>query len=131
MAMERRAGAPPIRGALQAQIMAAVWHRGSARVEDVREALPKDESPAYTTVQTVMNRLVEHGLLRREREGRAFRYHPAVAEADYISDQMAETLSGASPEARRAALMQLVGDLDQEERAELRKLAATIDRRRR
>lgn len=110
--------------------MGAVWRAGSARVEDVRAALPKRENPAYTTVQTVMNRLVQYGLLRRQREGRAFRYFPTLAEADYLSGQVAATLAGASPEARRAALLHLIGNLDPDGREELRKLARQIDRRR-
>ena len=54
--------------------MAAVWSLGEGAVDDVRAELPRPRRSAYNTVQTVMNRLVERGLLERERRGRGFVY---------------------------------------------------------
>lgn len=60
-------GSTPIQGELQAQVMAALWRLGSGTVDQVRDALPARYRSAYTTVQTVLNRLAERGLLDRER----------------------------------------------------------------
>jgi predicted transcriptional regulator len=62
----------PIQGELQAQVMAALWRLNAGTVEQVREELPSRYQGAYNTVQTVLNRLAERGLLRRVREGRGF-----------------------------------------------------------
>ena len=61
-----------IQGETQGQIMAALWRVGSGTVEQVREELPPRYQGAYNTVQTVLNRLTERGLLERERAGRGF-----------------------------------------------------------
>jgi predicted transcriptional regulator len=119
-----------LRGGLQAEVMAAVWKLGEAKVEDVRSLQPRSRRSAYTTLQTVMNRLVDHGLLTRERRGNAFYYRAKYDEADYIARTISERLASASPDARREALIHLVGDLESDELNELRRYAAQIRRRR-
>lgn len=110
--------------------MRAMWRLERGAVEDVRRALPKRRRGAYTTVQTILNRLVERGLLRRKKVGKAFFYSPRLSEADYLATSLNRTLSGASEEARRAALASLVGGLDPSEVEEIRSLAGEIGRKR-
>lgn len=95
--------------------MAAVWKLGEAKIEDVRAQQPARRRSAYTTIQTVMGRLVERGLLTRERRGNAFVYRARYPEADYVSRAVGERLAAASSDARRAALQHLVGGLDGDE----------------
>lgn len=111
--------------------MQAMWRLERGSVEDVRQALPTRHRGAYTTVQTILNRLVDRGLLRRERQGKAFIYMPTVSEADYVAGSLNRTLSGASAEARRTALANLVGGLSAAEMSELNSLASEIGRERR
>ena len=119
----RGSGPGEIHGELQTQLMAVVWRLGEATVEQVRSNLPSRYRSAYTTVQTVLNRLAERGLLERARRGNAIVYSPRLTEAEYVSRSIETTLAGASSEARQAVLAQLVGSLDGSELAELRKLA--------
>jgi predicted transcriptional regulator len=131
IAMAAKRDAPAeYRGELQSEVMAIVWRRREARVEDVRAELPVDRSAAYTTVQTVMNRLVERGLLSRQRSGQAFVYRPAVTEADFVSRAIGRRLSEASPDARRSALLNLIGDLEAEDLDEVARYARRIRRAR-
>ena len=120
----------PIQGDLQEQLMRIMWRLGEGSVEDVRQALPSRSPRAYTTVQTVLNRLAERGLLRRRRAANVIVYRPRVSEADYVSSTVNRTLSSASEEARRTALANLVGDLDPSELGEIQELAAEINRKR-
>jgi predicted transcriptional regulator len=113
-----------IHGELQIQLMGVVWRLGEATVEQVRSNLPSRYRSAYTTVQTVLNRLAERGLLKRERRGNAIVYSPRLSEAEYVQRSVETTLAGASSEARQAVLARLVGSLDGSELAELRKLAS-------
>jgi len=119
------------RGDLQAEIMSTVWELGEATVEDVRRARPRGRQRAYTTLQTVMNRLVERGLLDRERRGRGFVYRARYNEGAYLSRRIRDQLASASPEARRAALHSLVGELDPEELDDVTRYANRIKRARR
>jgi len=70
-------------GDLQIEVMAHVWDLGEATVDDVRARQRRSTRSAYTTIQTVINRLVDRGLLTRERRGRAFVYKPRYREPEY------------------------------------------------
>lgn len=118
-----------IGGELQAQVMSTLWSIETGTVDEVRSALPRRYRGAYTTVQTILNRLVDRGLLARERSGRRYVYTPRLSEAEYLSGAMNRALAGASKAARQAALAQFVGTMKDEERDELERLAASIPRR--
>jgi BlaI family transcriptional regulator, penicillinase repressor len=61
------------------EIMDAVWELGKASIREVQENLPEKRRPAYTTVQTIMNRLEEKGALRRVRKiGNAFIFEAII-----------------------------------------------------
>jgi predicted transcriptional regulator len=120
-----------ISGELQTQLMAALWRLGSGTVEQVRSEIPPRYRGAYTTVQTVLNRLAERGLLSRSKVGNAIEYRPKVSEADYLLRSIASTLSGASVRARQVALARLIADLDKEELSELQRLAGEVSTKRR
>ncbi len=113
----------PIQGELQVQLMQVVWRSGGGTVEAIRSDLPPRYRGAYTTVQTVLNRLAERGLLVREKRGIAMHYTPKASEAEYLSQTLRRTLAGASREARAHALASLLGDFDSAELSELRERA--------
>lgn len=123
-------GERPVQGELQSQLMAAAWRLGGGTVDELRTALPAEYHGGYTTVQTVLNRLAVRGLLERVRDGRGFRYVPLLTEADYLTQTIKGTLAGASSGARRAALAQLIGKLDDGQVGELRELAREAERQR-
>ncbi len=121
---------PSIHGELQGQIMPVLWRLGNATVEEVRAALPSRYRSAYTTVQTVLNRLADRGLLSRGRRGNAILYRPVISEAQYLSRSIDRALAGASTEARQAVLAKLVGRLDGVELVRLQDLAREVDLKR-
>lgn len=110
--------------------MAAIWRLGRASVEDVRGQQPPRRRSAYTTVQTVMNRLVERGLLVRRREGNAYRYEAKYDEPTYLARTIGDRLAEASPDVRRMALANLVEGLEPGERDEVASYANRIRRAR-
>ncbi|MFA6234733.1 MAG: BlaI/MecI/CopY family transcriptional regulator [Bacteroidota bacterium] len=71
------------------ELMAVIWKAGgSVTVREVLEtAYPKDEK-AYTTVQTVMNILVDKGMLRRVKQGMVNQYTPAVRREKVLDASM-------------------------------------------
>jgi predicted transcriptional regulator len=121
----------PITGELQMQVMSAVWRLGDATVEQVRVALPPRYRGAYNTVQTVLNRLAERGLLSRRKVRNAIEYRPRLSEADYLSRAISQTLAGASMDARQAALARLIGNMGDDELKDLQQLAREMAEKRR
>jgi predicted transcriptional regulator len=59
--------------------MDALWKMGRASIRELQEQLPEKKRPAYTTVQTMVNRLEEKGAVRRVRKiGNAHIYEPMI-----------------------------------------------------
>jgi predicted transcriptional regulator len=120
-----------LRGSLQAEVMRTVWELSEATVDDVRAAQPRSRRAAYTTVQTVMNRLLERGLLERERRGKAFVYRARYKESELVARSLRERLAGASADARRVALLRLIEGLEPDELDALARYTNRVRRERR
>ncbi len=47
------------------QLLQKLWELGPASVREVQQSLPEKDRPAYTTVQTLIYRMEEKGIVRR------------------------------------------------------------------
>lgn len=80
-------------GELESAIMDVMWSRAApATVREMLHDLDRAREPAYTTVMTVMTILHDKGWLRRERDGRAWRYEPTITREAYAARLMREAL---------------------------------------
>ena len=111
-----------VQGETQLALMRAVWRTGGGTVEEIRGALPEELQSGYKTIQTLLNRLVDRGLLART-PGQAARgptgkitYRAVLSEDEYLMETIERTLEGASPEARHVAISQLIGRLEKPRR---------------
>lgn len=101
-------------GELEARVMTRIWARGGpATVRDIVGDLRADRPVAYTTVMTVMDNLRKKGWLRRQEDGRAYRYEPAVTSEEYNAGIMRQALTSSSDPA--GTLMHFIGELSAEE----------------
>jgi predicted transcriptional regulator len=106
-------------GALEAAIMDVVWAReASMSGREVLEALHRDRPLAYTTVMTVLDNLYRKGWVRRELDGRAWRYSAVMSRDAYTAEMMSQLVS-ASPDPQ-SVFLHLVSQLSPEETAQLR-----------
>ena len=104
----------PALGDLEAQVMRLIWVRGKpATVRDIVGDLRRERPIAYTTVMTVMDNLRKKGWLRREPDGRAYRYEPLISGAEYSASLMRQALEASND--RPAVLMHFIGELSTEE----------------
>lgn len=112
-------------GELEARILEVIWAIGPTTVKAVTDALGTDAH--VKTTMTVINRMVEKGLLRRDRQGRAFIY-TAVTNRDAFMERVASRVfDGLIRDFGRPTLAHLVDSVDQQQLAELE---ALIRRRR-
>ncbi|MFI1205561.1 BlaI/MecI/CopY family transcriptional regulator [Streptomyces sp. NPDC020883] len=93
------------------------WNR-PVTVREVLEDLQKERSIAYTTVMTVLDNLHQKGWVRREAEGRAYRYEAVSTRAAYSAALMNEAWSASDNPA--AALVAFFGMMSSEQRQALR-----------
>ncbi|MHB8592960.1 MAG: BlaI/MecI/CopY family transcriptional regulator [Acidimicrobiales bacterium] len=71
-------------GPLEREAVEVLWEaRRPLTVRDVRVLLNRRRSDAlaYTTVMTILSRLVDKGVLRREQVGRGYQYEPVAKDA--------------------------------------------------
>ena len=106
-------------GELEAVIMDRLWQWGRpVLVREVVEDLRGERPLAYTTVMTVMENLHRKGWLRRERDGRAWRYEPTGSRSGYTAALMTDALVTSSD--RRTALAHFVLQMSPHDAALLR-----------
>jgi len=104
-------GLTRVLGDLAAPIMDAVWLGEAVTVKEICAALGPDVH--YKTVLTVANRLVEKGLLARERTSdRAFVYRPTVSRDAFLGQIMTSVANGLVGDFGRQALVHLVQAAD-------------------
>ena len=75
----RKAATREIPPPLELLCLNALWSLGHGTVKDVRELIVPARPLAYTTVMTVLDRLVRRGIVTRRKAGRAFIFAPAVS----------------------------------------------------
>ncbi|MDQ1017333.1 putative transcriptional regulator [Streptomyces afghaniensis] len=106
-------------GELEDAVMSRVWKwNRPVTVREVLEDLQKERSIAYTTVMTVLDNLHQKGWVRREAEGRAYRYEAVSTRAAYAAALMNDAWSQSDNPA--AALVAFFGMMSEEQRETLR-----------
>ena len=114
-------------GDLESEILDVLWSsRSWLSGREVLERLG-DESRAYTTVMTVLGRLVDKSLVERAEEGKGHLYR-AAGDADQLTAQAIRSLLSATAHPR-VALAHFVEDLDDPEL--VAELASAMKRARR
>ncbi|MFE3945968.1 BlaI/MecI/CopY family transcriptional regulator [Streptomyces sp. NPDC059118] len=105
-------------GDLEDAVMTRVWQwNRPVTVREVLEDLQQERSIAYTTVMTVMDNLHQKGWVRREVDGRAYRYTAVSTRAAYAAALMNEAWSRSDNPA--AALVAFFGMMSAEQREAL------------
>lgn len=92
---ERTGVSAPL-GELETAVMRHIWVCGEAGclAAEVQRTLEAEQAIALTTVLTTLERLLAKGILRREKEGKANRYHAMVSEQALEERIVAGVLNG-------------------------------------
>jgi predicted transcriptional regulator len=108
--------------------MNALWDaQDPLTVRDVQGVIDPKEKLAYTSVATVLDRLVEKKLAAKEPAGRAHVYNStyarALVEKAHMVESLAQSLKG-GPEPAALTIIEAAASLDEELVAALAKLIA-------
>jgi BlaI family penicillinase repressor len=76
-------------------ILQAVWEHEPCAAPTVQEALQNEKGWAYTTVKTLMDRMVKKGLLRTERIRNLYLYRAAITRAQAQRSEIMKTVKRA------------------------------------
>jgi len=115
-------------GTLEERVMDWLWvaQLETSTIRDLADAFPEY---AYTTLATIMDRLVAKGALRSELDGRTKRYATTGNRGSHTAVLMYDALSAASEPA--FALQRFVESLSESEAELLRKALSGSKRKRR
>ena len=119
-----RASDKRAQGALESEVLAALWAEGQPMTAGAVQACLGHDL-AYNTVQTTLIRLLDKGLVQREKSGRAHAYRPTRDEAALTAQRMVAHLVPGADHA--AVLAQFLSTLDPADAVVLRGLLAAQD----
>ncbi|MGE8018839.1 BlaI/MecI/CopY family transcriptional regulator [Peribacillus frigoritolerans] len=74
-------------GPLEANIMEYLWDKDEQSIKAVQQSLEVDKPINFNTVMTVMNRLVEKGILEKRSEGRLSLFRPVQSKEEFFEEQ--------------------------------------------
>jgi predicted transcriptional regulator len=119
-------GLAKVLGDLEARVMRVMWEIGRpASARTVHEQVAREHNVAIHTVITVLNKLVEKGLLRREKRDELLHYEATLTEAEFraqASRQVVEGILSFGPDAVTASFVDVLAERDPEQLAELARL---------
>ena len=85
----------------ETEVMTVLWRLGEATVRELQDAIDRVERPAYTTVQTIVQRLEQKGAVRRTRKaGNALYFEPAITRKSVyrrLVDELLDLIGGSQP----------------------------------
>lgn len=101
-------------GPLEQKVMNCIWSQDApCTTRSVVALLRRDRHLAYNTVQTIMTRLVEKNLLKRELKGKTYLYQPRVKQKKVLSSLVKQLLNNFTSQSGEAALIAFVDGLDE------------------
>jgi predicted transcriptional regulator len=106
-------------GDLEATVMERVWDReDGVTVREVFEELADGRQIAYTTVLSTLDNLHRKGWVRREREGKAYRYWPTMTREERSANLMRAAFNAGGD--TEAVLAFFIEQMTAEEAAQLK-----------
>jgi predicted transcriptional regulator len=121
-----RTGVEKLLGELESDVMEIAWRHGRVAVRRVMELLNADrqQSVAYTTVLTVMQRLAEKGLLSRTLIGKTHHYQARWSRDEFLSQSSHRIVRALVEDFGDVAIVQFLAALDHLDPERLRRLRA-------
>lgn len=115
-------------GSLELRTLRSIWNRGAATVRDVLADIAPNHPVAYTTVMTVMSRLADKGLLRRELSGKTYSYTPVLTPEEFTAAVSQRMLRSLVDEFGELAITQFAAELERVDPDRLRRLEEAAKR---
>ncbi|GAA2371348.1 BlaI/MecI/CopY family transcriptional regulator [Dactylosporangium salmoneum] len=108
-------------GQLEAEVLTILGAAaGPLTPGEVRDRLDPQGRLSYSAVVTTLTRLHERGAVRRERDGRAFRYGALSDPAGLVADRISRLLAAQAD--RASVLRRFVGSLTEQDERLVREL---------
>lgn len=124
-----KAGLGRVLGDIEKAIMDVLWVRGEVTGREIFEEAGRERSLAFTTVLTVMDRLLKKGLIKRMKRGRLFVYTASMSRDDFVKQVSQEVLQGILDISASSAATSFVDILYKTSPEEIDRLSKLIEER--
>jgi len=99
-------------GPLEQAVMKCIWKMKICTARDVVNCLNTDRNIAYSTIQTIMTRLVDKNLLKRTLQGKTHTYEPKQKKKNILQSAISQAMSSFINKFGEDALMAFVDGLE-------------------
>ncbi|WP_165998547.1 BlaI/MecI/CopY family transcriptional regulator [Bacillus sp. Cs-700] len=113
-------------GSLEAKIMDILWDGPEMTIKDVKQKLDQEKSTNFNTVMTVMNRLVDKGVLAKRTEKRTSMFTPVFSKEEFLQTQSKELTQDLMDEFGPLAVNHMLDALDEADPILIEKLEQKI-----
>lgn len=107
-------------------VMSVLWERNPLAADEVVALLSARSDWAEATIKTLLNRLLNKGAIRADRDGRRYLYSPVLEREDWIAQQ-SEGLVQRLFDGRVAPLVACFGERGKLSRADIEELRRLIE----
>ena len=126
-----KAGLGRVLGDIEKPVMDVLWDRDEITGREVYEEVSRGRPLAFTTILTVLDRLLKKGLIRRTKRGRLFVYTAAMSRNDFVRQVSHEVLQGIMDISASSAATSFVDILYKTSPEEIERLSKLIEERKR
>lgn len=116
---------------LEQEIMSVVWALGKCTIREVVEETNKTKKLAYTTIATILERLHEKGLLKKDTSAFTVVFTPKQSKEEFgqkMAQSLLEKFFGTFGDAAITSFAQSIDDLPKEKKEHLLKLLQKYDK---
>ncbi len=114
-------------GPLESAIMDALWHKGGVTGRAVYREVLRSKKVAYTTVLTVLERLVNKGLVRKKKGEEGYVFSALYSREEFERMVSREVLKGVLELSQTTAIVNFVDLLAEEDPEELERLRRLVE----
>lgn len=111
-------GMGKVLGTLERSILKALWEKTGLTGREVYDRVRSRKKTAYTTVLTVLNRMVEKGSLRRAREDGLYVYRAAITREEFerrVASAVIKGIYDIAPSQTVSTFVDILSRLDERE----------------
>lgn len=126
----KRDGSQGVIGSLELEILETLWLCHKASGKEIFEAIKRRRAIALTTVLTVLERLTKKGFVKRVMGESVYIYHPVQSRDEFAALVSHDVLKGIMEISASGACASFVDTLANIDPAELERLSALIDKKR-
>jgi len=109
-------------GQLECEILRIIWQKKRATVREVLETVNNRKKLAYTTVMTIMNRLVKKSILGRRLDNGAYIYFPKQSQNEFLSFSSKKIIDSLIQNFGETAVANFINTFERISPAKLKKL---------